>query len=127
MAQQQGRGPVFLEAASDATQHPLETGAREGKAGFGDTRPLGTCDVAPDEGLHKGVPGGVMWTNSRVQGESLGLGTERGFASDQKGASGLTHSQTSPQTQGGACPAVRTHRWVSLMVPGAPLGSRLSL
>lgn len=51
----------------------------------------------------------------------------------RRGASGLTHTQTSPQTQGGACPAPAHPQmdqrhgavcpWCLL---GAPLGSRLS-
>lgn len=52
------------------------------------------------------------------RGRAWGQNREGALHLTRKGASGLTHSQTSPQTQGGACPA-RAHSQM-----GQPHGAR---
>lgn len=71
MAQHNRMRPSFSRAASDALSTHWKQGQGKARPALG-MPGLGTCDVAPDEGLHEASQGGVMWTNSGGQGRAWG-------------------------------------------------------
>ena len=72
-------------------------------------------------GCTRGVPGGVMWTNSGVQGETQGGRTEWGlWIWPEGGRPGCLTPRPHLRPREEHAPPLPTHRWVSLGVLSVP-------
>lgn len=84
VAQQQNEA-CLSRAASDALSTHWKEGQGKARPALGIPGHWAHVTWPRTRGCTRGIPSGVMWTNSGVQGESLGAEQRGGFASDQKG------------------------------------------